>query len=50
MIAKLAKVKNLIIGHYSARYDNLGPLLLEARKNHLETYLALEGEVFQLNS
>ncbi len=50
MIAKLAKVKNLIIGHYSARYDNLEPLLLEARKNHLETYLALEGEVFQLNS
>lgn len=49
-IAKLANVKNLMIGHYSARYLDLEPLLLEAKKLHLETYLALEGEVFQLNS
>lgn len=49
-IAKLANVKNLMIGHYSARYLDLEPLLLEAKKMHLETYLALEGEVFQLNS
>lgn len=49
-IAKFANVKNLMIGHYSARYLDLEPLLLEAKKMHLETYLALEGEVFQLNS
>lgn len=50
LIAKLSNAKNLMIGHYSARYDNLEPLLLEAKKNHLSTYLALEGELFQLNS
>jgi ribonuclease BN (tRNA processing enzyme) len=49
-IAKLANAKNLMIGHYSARYLDLEPLLLEAKKIHLETYLAIEGEVFQLNS
>ena len=49
-IAKLANAKNLMIGHYSARYSDLEPLLLEAKKIHLETYLAIEGEVFQLNS
>lgn len=49
-IANLANVKNLLIGHYSARYLDLEPLLLEAKKMHLSTYLALEGHVFQLNS
>ena len=49
-IANLANVKNLLIGHYSARYLDLEPLLLEAKKMHLSTYLALEGHVFQLIS
>ncbi len=49
-IANNANVKNLLIGHYSARYLDLEPLLLEAKKMHLSTYLALEGHVFQLNS
>lgn len=49
-IANIAQVKNLLIGHYSARYLDLEPLLLEAKKMHLSTYLALEGQVFQLNS
>jgi ribonuclease Z len=42
-IAKKAGVKKLIIGHYSARYDELQPLLEEARSIFPETYLTIEG-------
>jgi ribonuclease Z len=45
-LALKAKVKTLVIGHYSARYDDLLPLLNEARSIFKETYLASEGAVF----
>jgi ribonuclease Z len=43
-IAKMAGVKKLVIGHYSARYKDLQPLLSEARAVFGNTVLAVEGE------
>ena len=43
-MAKLADVKQLMIGHYSARYKDLQPLLQEARSVFDNTILAVEGE------
>jgi len=43
-IAAKAGVKKLLIGHFSARYDDLVPLLDEARSVFAETILAVEGE------
>jgi ribonuclease Z len=45
-IAKSNGIKKLLIGHFSARYRDLTPLLLEAREVFPETYLANEGETF----
>jgi len=45
-IATKAKVKRLIIGHFSARYKNLYPLLEEAKAVFENTTLALEGDRF----
>lgn len=42
-IAKSANVKKLIIGHFSARYDNLLGLLAEARSVFPDTQLAYDG-------
>jgi ribonuclease Z len=42
-IAKAANVKKLIIGHYSARYDNPSGLLSEAQEVFPETQLAFDG-------
>ncbi|MBC7654530.1 MAG: ribonuclease Z, partial [Oligoflexus sp.] len=36
----------LMIGHFSARYRDLSPLLMEAKEIFPETYLAIEGETF----
>jgi ribonuclease Z len=47
-IAEKSHVKKLVIGHFSARYDDLGPLLDEARTVFPETYLAEDGNVFQI--
>ncbi len=47
-IALKAKVKKLIIGHFSARYEDLQPLLAEARTIFQETYLAEDGIVFKI--
>ncbi|HPK04827.1 MAG TPA: ribonuclease Z [Bacteroidales bacterium] len=47
-LAKAARVRKLIIGHYSARYDDLQPLLEEAKTVFQETYLAVEGAVFNV--
>lgn len=44
-IAVKARVKKLIIGHFSARYEDIAPLLAEARSVFPETYAAVEGEV-----
>ena len=45
-IAQLANAKQLILGHFSARYKDLGPVLEEAKSVFPETRLALEGEEF----
>jgi ribonuclease Z len=44
IMAKKAEVKKLMIGHYSARYKDLEPLLEEARSEFPNTILAIEGE------
>lgn len=45
-LASKAKVKRLIIGHFSARYKNLYPLLEEAKEVFENTSLAMEGDHF----
>jgi ribonuclease Z len=45
-IAKKANAKRLIIGHFSARYKNLYPLLEEAKEVFSDTTLAIEGDKF----
>jgi ribonuclease Z len=47
-IAKLAEVDQLIIGHFSARYRDLEPLLYEAKTIFPNTSLAEEGTSFEL--
>jgi ribonuclease Z len=47
-IASKARVKKLIIGHFSARYEDLQPMLGEARSVFPETYLADDGLVFTI--
>ncbi len=46
MMAKKALAKSLLIGHFSARYKDLNPLLLEAQEEFPATRLAVEGETF----
>ncbi|MGA3012820.1 MAG: ribonuclease Z [Bacteroidales bacterium] len=43
LIAKKGNVKKLLIGHFSARYEDLQPLLDEARSVFPETILAEDG-------
>jgi ribonuclease Z len=47
-IAQKAEVKQLMIGHYSARYKDLQPLLDEAKTMFDNTILAIEGESTKL--
>jgi ribonuclease Z len=47
-IAQEKGAKKLLIGHFSARYRDLTPMLLEARQVFSETYLANEGETFMI--
>ncbi|MCW3084364.1 MAG: Ribonuclease [Bacteroidetes bacterium] len=47
-IAKMAEVKKLMIGHYSARYKDLEPLLEEAKSVFENTVLAIEGETTEV--
>ncbi|MGL5683523.1 MAG: ribonuclease Z [Marinifilaceae bacterium] len=47
-MAIAAGAKQLIIGHYSARYTDILPLLEEAQKLFLDTSLADEGKVFKV--
>ncbi len=46
IVAKTAKVNKLIIGHFSSRYDDLLPLLEEARTEFENTEIAEEGKTF----
>ena len=47
-IAKKAGVARLVIGHFSARYKDLTPLLEESKKIFDQTELAIEGEQFSI--
>jgi len=48
-IAHKANVKQLLIGHYSARYRELDILLNEAKQVFNNTILAIEGETYKVN-
>lgn len=45
-LAKLANVGQLVIGHFSARYKDINPLLIEAQTVFSNTHLAIEGKTF----
>jgi len=47
-MAKQCAAKKLLIGHFSARYRELEPMLAEAREIFSNTELAIEGNVFDL--
>ncbi len=49
-IAQLGRVKRLLLGHFSARYKDLGPLLAEAVTVFQNTSLAIEGQIFNLDT
>ncbi|HEY4656810.1 MAG TPA: ribonuclease Z [Cyclobacteriaceae bacterium] len=46
LIARSAGVRRLLVGHFSARYKDLDPLLREARKVFPGTEVAVEGETY----
>lgn len=46
IIATMSNTSHLIIGHFSSRYDDLNPLLMEARSEFANTSLAIEGQKF----
>ena len=48
-IAHLGHTKKLLIGHFSARYHAPEVLLTEAKQTFPETYLAIEGESFNID-
>lgn len=48
LIAIKAGVKTLLIGHYSGRYIDLEPLLLEAREVFSQTLLSEEGQSYSI--
>ncbi|QNF35621.1 ribonuclease Z [Adhaeribacter swui] len=47
-LALKAEVKRLLIGHFSVRYRDLEPLLLEAQSVFANTQLATEGKTIQV--
>ncbi|MDQ3291010.1 MAG: ribonuclease Z [Bacteroidota bacterium] len=47
-LAQKAEVKRLLIGHFSVRYRDLTPLLLEAKSVFDNTQLAIEGKTINI--
>ncbi|NQZ78558.1 MAG: ribonuclease Z [Ekhidna sp.] len=47
--AKDSEVKKLLLGHFSARYKELDPLLEEAKQIFTNTELAIEGKKFAID-
>ena len=45
-LARKASVKKLVIGHFSARYKDLSPLLAEAKTVFNNTFVAEDGKTF----
>jgi ribonuclease Z len=48
LIAKAANVKNLLLGHYSSRYDKLDLLLNEAKEIFEASLLSEEGTTYTI--
>lgn len=48
-IAKMAKVKKLMLGHYSARYDDTDPFREEASQVFENSIVAIEGMCVDIN-
>lgn len=48
IIAKKSEVGQLIIGHYSQRYNDLTPLLSEAKSTFENTVLGEEGKMYEV--
>ncbi len=48
-IAKLAKVEQLLLGHFSARYQDITPFLYEAKTIFSATKLAIEGGIIEID-
>lgn len=48
MIAQKSNAKQLIIGHYSSRYDDLSLHLIEAKEIFENTHLAIEGNTYKI--
>lgn len=48
IIARTAKVQRLVIGHFSVRYNDMEPLLAEAKSEFDNTEIADEGKMFQI--
>ncbi len=49
LIATRASVNKLIVGHFSARYKDLTPLLKQVQTKFENAHLALEGRTFEVN-
>ena len=49
-MAKKAKVKKLVIGHFSSRYNDLEELLAETKSVFTNTYLATDGSTFDFDT
>jgi ribonuclease Z len=49
MLAKLACVKKLLIGHFSSTYETLDDFLIEANEIFPNTQLAIEGQTFLID-
>jgi len=47
-LASQARVKKLVIGHFSSRYKDVAPLVDEARVIFPETFAANDGDCFEL--
>jgi ribonuclease Z len=49
-IARRSRAKRLLIGHFSARYKDLEPLLAEAKSVFENSSLAIEGQTFTIEA
>lgn len=47
-VAKQVGAKKLLLGHYSARYKDLTPLLVEAKSEFVNTDLSFEGNWYKI--
>lgn len=49
-VARRSRAKRLLIGHFSARYKDLEPLLAEAKSVFENSSLAIEGQTFTIEA